>query len=205
MPKRSLTHTRNRRRPGTHDTLLLAALLVTLPVTTARAQELVLGAATLEPARSEPTLEAESLQLHLEPQLPIETAATQPRGERSAFEPETTLTPTVRVDGDARQRTRYWPWLSVTALTAFVAGGALWTLRAHDSQLLDGHTLRIAEAQRLRDRAPWLTGGGIALGALGAASLFAAVLDLMTVRSTRDSTAWTLRMSGPQLTLKRRF
>ena len=110
------------------------------------------------------------------------------------------------VDGARPERPHLWPWLSAAALTAFAASGAAWSLRVHDSVLLERpQTLRLDEAQRLRERAPWLTGTGIALGALGTASLAAAVIELLTVRTARDQTAWTFKVAGPQLTLRRRF
>lgn len=81
-------------------------------------------------------------------------------------------------------------------------GGEVHTAR-RSARLLDVAFSQVPE--RLRERVPWLNGTGVVLGALGMAAFAAGVIELLTLRSSRDAQAWTLRVGGPQLILRRRF
>jgi hypothetical protein len=102
--------------------------------------------------------------------------------------------------GEPAQR---WQWLAGASVGAFAGAGALLAVRLHDLAGLEHAPSGAVESARRR--APWLNGGAVALGALGAASLAGALIDCMTLRSSRQADAWTFRIGMPQITLKRRF
>lgn len=120
---------------------------------------------------------------------------------RSAAAQRIVVARDARVDrGEPVQR---WPWLAGTSVGAFAGAGALLAVRLHD--LANVEHAPSSTVESARRRAPWLNGGALALGALGAASLAGAIIDCMTLRSSRQADAWTFRIGMPQVTLKRRF
>jgi hypothetical protein len=97
-----------------------------------------------------------------------------------------------------------WPWLLGSGgAVALIAGTTLFILGQNDIARVEGARkgVTLEEIQGAHDRAPWLTGFGIGLGAAGLASLGVAAYGL----TRSDSSGVALRVSPGGLLLTGQF
>lgn len=93
-----------------------------------------------------------------------------------------------------------WPWLGGGGALALAAGITLGVFGANDIAAVEKaeRGTPLSELRGPHDRAPWLTGAGIALGAVGIAAIAWAGVELLSQRSGREKAgvSWAAGPSG---------
>jgi hypothetical protein len=102
---------------------------------------------------------------------------------------------------------KLWPWIGGGGAVLLIAGGALLLAGLSDKSTVEnarrGSTL--ADLEPAHDRVPWLTGGGIALGAVGIAGIGTAAVLLFSERERRSDVAWSVEPGLTGLSIGRGF
>jgi len=123
--------------------------------------------------------------------LHVELVSAQPSGAVArAAQPEAPAPPP-RDAPPQDEPSRAWLWLGGSGAVLAAAGGTLLILGLNDKARVEDAPagVRLSEIEAAHDRVPWLTGGGIALTALGVGGLGAAAILLLTQGPRRADVA----------------
>lgn len=100
-----------------------------------------------------------------------------------------------------------WLWVGSAGVLLAAAGGGLLIAGLDDkARVQDAASgVPLSKLEAAHDRVPWLTGSGIALGALGLGGIGAAAILLLTRAPTHPDVAWNVQLAPNAVGVSARF